>query len=281
EDQDYFSLYMHSPEDERHNREKLIEAAKNRLRHKMLESKFQSILKEIIELQSRLDIVRIDTASSIKFLNENEVVTEQRLICFERRLETHRAEFDMICSYTKGSHTPINNYKDDSMYQHLMKSHQLNSSIDYTPDEPRDTVPVENHIDTLQTVLSHTPTSDTRLHSLSEDGVHRERNGINTLSIPAERNALDDTLSFLNDLSSNTDDGGFREDIYQLLNQYEHMDHDTVHWNLYQLSHHQPNDSTHKRNTLFDTLVSTGWKWIKFSLVMTIAIMMNLKRGYN
>ncbi|KAI8645509.1 hypothetical protein BD408DRAFT_411561 [Parasitella parasitica] len=87
------------------------------------------------------------------------------------------------------------------------------------------------------------------------------------------RNTLDDVLSFLNDIAEKNvnDDDGFIQDMYDILDQQK----------LQQPPH---TVRAAMATSIFHVLKyfsSRGLKWIKFAIVMALAIVINLKKGPN
>ncbi|KAL9540499.1 hypothetical protein MBANPS3_009647 [Mucor bainieri] len=83
-----------------------------------------------------------------------------------------------------------------------------------------------------------------------------------------ERNALDDVLSFLNDMELNThDDDRLVRDIYEILEQE------------YASAATPPGINSFPAFRLLQKLLDKGMRWIKFAIVMVLAIIINLKKG--
>ncbi|CEP18933.1 hypothetical protein [Parasitella parasitica] len=105
------------------------------------------------------------------------------------------------------------------------------------------------------------------LHSIGQTGVRfQEQNN-------HHRNAFDDVLSFLNDIvASDVNDDGFIQDIYDILDQQQ------------QQQQQSQTGVTGMTASIFHVLKyfsSRGVKWIKFTIVMALAILINLKKGPN
>lgn len=157
-------------------------------------------------------------------------------------------------------------------------------------------------------------------------GTARYKQAKTTISITSNRNALDDTISFLNDLASDTDDGGFRQELLSLVdniirhNNNNHSSHvssfassavaaaatnstastnqvyqQLLHWQQQQqqteeqayFCERRHSASSHNRNKKkrcfikrwIDNLLSTSGKYVRFAIVMTLAIMINIRKG--
>ncbi|KAI7867690.1 hypothetical protein BDF14DRAFT_1800771 [Spinellus fusiger] len=106
-----------------------------------------------------------------------------------------------------------------------------------------------------------------------------------------ERNVLDDTLSFLDGLSENGDDGGFKEDIYQLL---LHPDLCCRPLSEVEGTINALRDPPHplspsalcaygKRQSLAlaQDAVDSSWKWCKFLSVLSASVVVSLAHGPN
>jgi hypothetical protein len=86
-----------------------------------------------------------------------------------------------------------------------------------------------------------------------------------------KRNAFDDVLSYIN---HNADDLEFKKDLSQLL--------DSPLFNQESLTlQYQP--QVHRQQNgckaMFMNILSTGLKYIKFTIIMFLAILINIKRG--
>ncbi|KAF7724467.1 hypothetical protein EC973_000976 [Apophysomyces ossiformis] len=102
---------------------------------------------------------------------------------------------------------------------------------------------------------------------------------------PAQRNVLEETLSFLDNLSEDGDDGGFGEDVYFLL---RHPDlccrpleeiKDTI-VQLRQKEDRQNPATWGQYGTKYTmALACTGWKWCKFLSILATAVTISLVNG--
>lgn len=93
-------------DDEQIKRNKLIQAATNRLRQKRLEVKFQAMMAQIVEMQSQLDIIKMDTSTSLQLLPSSNI-SETQLLHFEKRLVHHEMELQHILQCKKEDAEPI------------------------------------------------------------------------------------------------------------------------------------------------------------------------------
>lgn len=93
-------------DDEQIKRNKLIQAATNRLRQKRLEVKFQAMMAQIVEMQSQLDIIKMDTSASLQLLPSSNI-SETQLLHFEKRLDHHKMELQHILQCKKEDAKPI------------------------------------------------------------------------------------------------------------------------------------------------------------------------------
>ena len=161
---------------------------------------------------------------------------------------------------------------------------------DYFSVEKRPNLPVFNQLSSCGDMSSSSYTFD--MHSTTENTptpgkgllvLHSIQNS--TMDVINKRNAFDETMSFLNDLASDSDDGGFRQDIIQLL--------DTIHYTNHSNSnHHIDTLSTTTASSLSPSpdhtisikdmgcaILYTTWRWLRFALIMMLAIMINLWNG--
>lgn len=284
-------------EDEQQKRDKLIQAATDRLRQKLLENKYETLMSQIVELQSKLDIIKLETSISLKSMNTN------HLDHFEKRLENHKLKLHSIVnnnhdkkeenktkfssslssfSSTLSSILSLRSTTDENEKDYFASlGHQTMRRRRHSKQQERTChVPIVT-ID--ENYYTKEPSDNGRngllvLHSIHDnnslsDYNHDVINQDTTRSPLDTRNALDDTLSFLNDLASDSDDGGFRQDIIQLLDTIQPVNQQT-----------QPKCFFQTRRTCFvkkalTNIISSSWKWIRFVLIMTLAILINLRKG--
>jgi hypothetical protein len=355
--------------DDKSIKEELIQAATTRLRQRLLEQRFESFTAQVVELQSRLEMIKIDTTSSIKCMGAIENLSEQQFTIFEKRLDAHKEDLDIcltrkripatnvlknnkndqkaekssLSCLSKASFSSLSSMflsqksslnEDESEYDHLgtkprltrRKRQQLkrlyeNSLTEDSADDSSvwsGSIPEyhppqkENEKDDGQTSIKPFPfdfkksnltENTTDLYSTSVDSIdsvkdlpihpyefHIDYNTILSSAVSRtslsrynqeERNALDDALSFLNDLASDADDGGFGDDIYKLLD----LRHSFTPCSLESGSHIPPlhHVSNKKRpNFILSTIESClcgGLKWFNFLLVMSVAVAIALRRG--
>ncbi|KAI7888206.1 uncharacterized protein EV154DRAFT_469211 [Mucor mucedo] len=251
-------------EEEQQKRDKLIQAATDRLRQKLLESKYETLMSQIVELQSKLDIIKLETSISLKSMNTN------HLDHFEKRLENHKLKLHSIVN-SNDKKVEENKTKFSSSLSSFSSTISSILSLRSTSDEDEKDYfaslghqPMRRRRHSKQQErICHVP-----IVTIDENYYTKEPSALDT------RNALDDTLSFLNDLASDSDDGGFRQDIIHLL--------DTMHPVHHQQT--QPKCFFQTRRTCFvkkalTNIVSSSWKWIRFALIMTLAILINLRKG--
>lgn len=287
-------------EEEQQKRERLIQAATDRLRQKLLENKYETLMSQIVELQSKLDIIKLETSISLKSMST------EHLDHFEKRLENHKLQLQTIVKHeeveknknkfssslssfssTISSILSLRSTSDEEEKDYYASlGHQQIRRRRHSKHQKRTShVPIVTIDDSYYTTTPKESSDNGRngllvLHSIQDHNSQSEYNNdlinIGTPSIPSTRNALDDTLSFLNDLASDSDDGGFRQDITQLL--------DTMH----PVQQTQPRPKcffrTQTRSTCFvkkalTSIVSSSWKWIRFALIMALAILINLRKG--
>ncbi|KAI9263889.1 hypothetical protein EDC94DRAFT_606430 [Helicostylum pulchrum] len=251
-------------DEEQEKKSQLIQQATNRLRQKLLETKYETLLSQIVEIQSKLDIIKLEATISLQSIDSN------HLNHFEKRLENHKFDLEnIVVEKAATTNTPslslssILSLNEDDYFvsigqkkkkkrrraARIIKQDEQLSSSSSSSSSASSSVSVSSDIGRNELIVLHS------IHDSNNNGP------INSCcSLLDKRNALDDTLSFLNDLGS--DDGGFRQDIIDLL------DRPTVHIN-----------KPYFKNNPFSSLLLISWKWIRFALIMTLAILINIKQG--
>jgi hypothetical protein len=399
---------------------KLIQAATNRLRQKRLEFKYQQLKSEIIEIQSKLDIIKLEASIALDSIANCTATQQLHLDHFEKRLENYKLQLQQaiitssslpkvdnsskrplsLSSLTKSSfsstissilsptrknsRSTVDDLEED-FYASLNGSTQSVKRRKRQLSKQQQTKEETNFIHPLETTRSleekvilvqaqqeqervyatSSPTASSAsssyayknnmessdigtkrellvLHSINDDNSssfsgsfnggskscisssccsccdscssHFSSNSINshpirnintaktTMSILSKRNALDDTISFLNDLASDTDDGGFRQELLQLVDtiiRHNNNDDSLCSTNsvyqqlllqqqqqqqpLYYYCTTMPSYNATKKHCfirrILNNIISTSWKYIRFALVMTLAILINLKKG--
>lgn len=96
------SAFDEDDQDEQAKRNKLIQAATNRLRQKRLEIKLQAMMAQIVEMQCQLDIIKLDTSTSLQLLPSSNI-SETQLSHFEKRFAHHRADLQRIFQSSSSS----------------------------------------------------------------------------------------------------------------------------------------------------------------------------------
>ncbi|KAL7310601.1 hypothetical protein PS15m_010083 [Mucor circinelloides] len=96
------STFSEDDQDEQAKRNKLIQAATNRLRQKRLEIKLQAMMAQVVEMQCQLDIIKLDTSTSLQLLPSSNM-SETQLSHFEKRLAQHKRDLQHVfqCSSKK------------------------------------------------------------------------------------------------------------------------------------------------------------------------------------
>ncbi|KAI9366549.1 hypothetical protein BD770DRAFT_376453 [Pilaira anomala] len=293
---------------EQEKRNKLIEQATNRLRQKILEKKYETLMSQIVEIQSKLDIIKLETQISFKSLNSN------HLDHFEKRLENHKFELknmiekkellsspkeekDDKSSSSSTTNSSLSTFssilsslkqKDEDYFVNMGQKKKRRSRRQSSSRQPQQQQQQQQQQSSQQDddgtvseigrnnnelIVLHSIQHSSRSSSSSSSSNH----GVikyDSSSLLEKRNALDDTLSFLNGLASDTDDGGFRKDIIDLLNLHHPIKSSTQ----------TTTTTTHHHHCFFiknplSHLFVTSWKWIRFALIMTLAILINLKQG--
>ncbi|GAA5812263.1 hypothetical protein MFLAVUS_005713 [Mucor flavus] len=242
-------------DEEQEKKSQLIQQATNRLRQKLLETKYETLLSQIVEIQSKLDIIKLEATISLQSIDAN------HLNHFEKRLENHKFDLENIVVEKETTNTPslslssiLSLNEDDYFVSIGQKKKKRRRST---------RIIKQNEEISASSCSSSVPSDIGRNELIVLHSIHDSNNNgpINSCcSLLDKRNALDDTLSFLNDLGS--DDDGFRQDIIDLL------DRPTVHIN-----------KPYFKNNPFSSLLLISWKWIRFALIMTLAILINIKQG--
>ncbi|KAG2235850.1 hypothetical protein INT48_003962 [Thamnidium elegans] len=191
-------------EEEQEKKSQLIQQATNRLRQKLLETKYETLLSQIVEIQSKLDIIKLEATISLQSIDAN------HLNHFEKRLENHKFDLENIQGTTKPN-TPslslssiLSLNEEDYFVSIGQKKKRRRSTRIIKQDEQSSSSSTSSDIGRNELIV---------LHSIQDSNNNGPINS--SCSLLDKRNALDDTLSFLNDLGS--DDGGFRQDIINLL----------------------------------------------------------------
>ncbi|EPB87250.1 hypothetical protein HMPREF1544_05972 [Mucor circinelloides 1006PhL] len=99
------STFSQDDQDEQAKRNKLIQAATNRLRQKRLEIKLQAMMAQVVEMQCQLDIIKLDTSTSLQLLPSSNM-SETQLSHFEKRLAQHRRDLQHVFQYGSKKEDP-------------------------------------------------------------------------------------------------------------------------------------------------------------------------------
>ncbi|KAK4512737.1 uncharacterized protein ATC70_003443 [Mucor velutinosus] len=346
-------------EDEQAKRNKLIQAATNRLRQKRLEIKLQAMMAQVVEMQCQLDIIKLETSTSLQLLPSSNI-SETQLSHFEKRLAQHRADLQHVfqCSSKREESVATMKPKEtkasstiSSLLSNILCSKSNNNGVmmrkEQQPDSDYSILggsihhhqkrrkrrhsqqhgSMQNNVVGISSPTTITTSASSSASSMKlngdDDGIgpgstettssvcwpsfdmmsdnnsmlvqplHQEvitnarnRHEILVLhSIPpfsiqaasessksaVDRNALDDVLSYLNDIELNTHDDRLVRDIYEILEQeytFSKLPTATQRTSI-------PFPAFH----LLQKLLDKSMKWIKFVIVMIIAILINLKKG--
>lgn len=350
-----------SIKEEKFDNKKLIEAATNRLHQKKLEREYEAFKSRLVELQSQLEVIKLDTTISLNLLPAD--FDENQHCFFEKRLFKHKTQLQQLLeinntettrvkknethskltremissslsSFSKSSLSSIssllslssNNSKpeEESDYYSILGSSILNhqkrrkrrhqqsqKADDYSQEPDQFTAEIDS-----QSVSISVNSSEEQAQSLSspssifmESSDFGTREAVVLHSIQQEqakkdelikRNALDDTLSFINEIKSNTDDGGFKQDVYNIINEMitkvqdrnRTIDQGHHYYSAvypasipstaapspldYCIYHHDVNE---QHQGPLEGCISAGWRWVRFAIIMSLAIMINLKKG--
>ncbi|GAN02047.1 hypothetical protein MAM1_0016d01486 [Mucor ambiguus] len=353
------SAFDEDDQDEQTKRNKLIQAATNRLRQKRLEIKLQAMMAQVVEMQCQLDIIKLDTSTSLQLLPSSNI-SETQLSHFEKRLAQHIADLQQIFQrssqreeasipikhketrasstissllsnilYSKSNNSnsvmmreeqqqdsdysilggSIHHHQKRKKRRHYQQHGSMQNNVVRTSSPPTitsaSTSDLFEEIDDEENNISPGSTETTSSvcwssfdmmsdnNSISVQPLHQEaitnaRNRHELLvlhSIPpssiqaaseiskpvVDRNALDDVLSFLNDAELNTHDDRLVRDIYEILEQGYTSNKLPIAT--------QPTSTSFPTFHLLQKLLDKGMKWIKFAIVMVLAIIINLKKG--
>ncbi|OBZ88504.1 hypothetical protein A0J61_03444 [Choanephora cucurbitarum] len=250
-----------------------------RLLQRSLERKYQCFMAQLVELQSQLEIIKLDTSISFQSLSAgtySQTTSSLQLGQLERRLEGHQHSLnqlilslvkdELVTSKPRSKPSVIPKESDQSSVFSFCESEtdQQNEgdwycSLSDYPVRPRRKRKLY-HVSKQQKFTQDSICLDTT-STVSSLAV-----GDNQLVDLDHRNALDETLSFLDKLASDTDDGGFRYDMCRLLEAEETKDFDdTI-------------QTVHKVN-LIQRILYASLRWARYTLVLALAIMINLKKG--
>jgi hypothetical protein len=317
--------------EEQFDNKRLIQAATNRLRQKNLEREYQAFKSRIVEIQSQLEVIKLDTTISLNLL-PNEI-DENQLCFFEKRLMKHKTQLQQLLklSHAEATTAKTNETTGTNLTSKVISSSLsslskssfssisslLSLSFNKQPEEDSDYYSILggsilNHQkrrkrkhQQLQKMQAQEPTVDSS--EAASSLYHAENLAQPSLSSPSsafmessdigtkellvlhsiqpskdeliKRNALDDTLSFINELKSDTDDGGFKQDIYNMIS--DMITKATIDpYAVYPTFISPPlPDILDDHPSLLERCISTGWRWFRFAIVMTLAIMINIKKG--
>lgn len=84
-----------SIDDSQRLKEELIEQATARLRRRLLQEQLSSVMQQVIQTQSQLEVLRVETAATIQAV-ENSDDSKCRLDSLERRLVTHQKQLQRL-----------------------------------------------------------------------------------------------------------------------------------------------------------------------------------------
>ncbi|KAI9318103.1 hypothetical protein BX666DRAFT_1877169 [Dichotomocladium elegans] len=84
--------------DEQRLRDELIEKATARLQRRMLEERLSNVMRDVIQMQSQLEFLRVDASATIDAIVKMDDNEQQacRLEAIERRLQTHQDQLDEL-----------------------------------------------------------------------------------------------------------------------------------------------------------------------------------------
>ncbi|KAI8139098.1 hypothetical protein BJV82DRAFT_273901 [Fennellomyces sp. T-0311] len=92
---------MMMKEDEQHFRNDLIEKATMRLRRRLLEERLSEVMRDVIQMQSQLEFLRVDASATIDAVSNIQDDDQNcRLEALERRLDAHRSQLDKLKNIT-------------------------------------------------------------------------------------------------------------------------------------------------------------------------------------
>jgi hypothetical protein len=263
----YSDLIEPNQEKDQKLRDELIKAATDGLQQQSLLNKYKSLMSDLVVMQSKIEVLRIDITASVKAIESKEgQLSQPLLVHFEKRYENHQSDLKNL---TYLPYVPLSPSSSTTSFSQ--------SSIEYSPTPCTHSLTQPDHLtlasdddpshqsvlslESSHALLDHSPTpSELHQNHLSTSSELPQDNLHSLNSLSNERNALDDTLDFLDTLS--VDDGGFRKDLLNLLDRYE-------------------KPQTKKRCFLkrsLNTLALFTWQWIRFMIVMSLAILISLRQ---
>ncbi|KAG1473107.1 hypothetical protein G6F56_001138 [Rhizopus delemar] len=242
----------------------LIETASQQLRQNSLLKEYEDLTSEIVVMQSKLEVLRMDMTAAVKAMYSKGDLSEPLLIHFEKKLENHQSD---LTSLTWQYLSPSPTSTVSSFTQSTFNEFPSNQSTQPSESIQEDCLPytVSNE-HTLADISIAQSESQNEYIPPSHSTPPPSETILTTESLQSERNALDDSLSFLDTLSVNTDDGGFRQELLYLIDQYDHSKKEAP----------KRKRGLIKRSIVF--LFMTIWHWIKFAIIMTLAIIISLRQ---
>lgn len=259
----YSDLIEPNQEKDQKLRDELIKAATDGLQQQSLLNKYKSLMSDLVVMQSKIEVLRIDITASVKAIESKEgPLSQPLLVHFEKRYESHQSDLKHL---TYPPYVPLSPSSSTTSFSQSSIEYSLATPLQNHPltqPDPLTLVPDDDpscqsvlSLESSHALLDHSPTSSER---------HPDHFSYPN-SLSNERNALDDTLDFLDTLS--VDDGGFRNDLLNLLDRYE-----------------KPQAKKRKRCFLkrsLTTLALFTWKWIRFMIVMSLAVLISLRQRYS
>ncbi|KAI8339303.1 hypothetical protein BD560DRAFT_450817 [Blakeslea trispora] len=229
-----------------------------KLLQKSLEKKYQCFMAQLVELQSQLEMIKLDASISYESLSTDahDSLLYRQL---ESRLDEHQHKLSqLVLPLVKTKLLETSEVASNQRIPAETNSNTSSISSFYESDQQQHSdwyqSPVESKHITKQPSAHHSGCTPSTLSSF----INYPQSHLN------HRNALDETLSFLDALASDTDDGGFRHDLSRLLKTEQDYQH------AIQTVHHI---------NLIQRVVYSSLKWARYALVLILAIIINLKKG--
>ncbi|KAG1136162.1 hypothetical protein G6F37_006620 [Rhizopus arrhizus] len=256
----YPDLIEPNQEKDQKLRDELIKAATDGLQQQSLLNKYKSLMSDLVVMQSKIEVLRIDITASVKAIESKEgQLSQPLLVHFEKRYENHQSDLKNLTYLPYVPLSPSSSttsFSQSSIESSCLPNHSLTLVSD---DDPSHQTVLS--LESSHATLDHSPTSSERhQHNLSTSSELHQDSLQPPNSLSNERNALDDTLDFLDTLS--VDDGGFRKDLLNLLDRYEKP---------------QAKKRCFLKRSL-NTLALFTWQWIRFMIVMSLAILISLRQ---
>ncbi|KAI9248919.1 hypothetical protein BY458DRAFT_526070 [Sporodiniella umbellata] len=237
------------PFEEEEMNERILETGSQQLRKSSLLKEYEALSSEIVVMQSKLEILRMEMDVSVKAIYNKGELSEQVFTIFEKKLENYQLNLSVMAP------TPVGHPIAFSPPASSLLDQRSTSDMQVSPP-PKLARSGSIVSGLLMMTPPQTPTEPYRPYDTlpATDFQHKK----------TSRNALDDSLDFLDTLSVNTDDGGLRQDLLNFIDQYNHTKNKSKTHGFFRKTAH--------------FLFMAFWHWIKFTIIMFLAIIISLKQ---